>query len=645
MKNPNRYFLLFLFLLYISFLKGYSQPSYSANDPGRVPAYNQSFLYGTNMGYYGPSWDNIAKANIATGNATFNIQGAGAHTFRVPLPEDFVEYWGYDVELSAFAHYSSLGVRDNTIFLGFPSPAHRDYNKYGGCNESSWLFANMYSPIWDGGANGTPVNDTNYYAAYVYKIVSKYRSYTKFWEILNEPDFDGSGNGWKDPGQPGNWWDNNPPPCALTNMKAPIFHYIRLLRISYEVIKSLDSTAYIAVGGVGYPAFLDAILRNTDNPTDGSIDAAAHPLKGGAYFDVLSFHNYPMYSLSYWNNSINNFSYKRHSDAAADEFIKSKKRMDDVLANYGYNNITYPKKHVICTESNIPRKEFGEYIGTDQAQTNYVMKALLMSQQNDIRQFYLFALGESQTFANATQGYELMGLFQNLEGSGPLTNGGVYGHVFTSAGIGYKTTSEILRNYHFDNAKTQLMNLPASVSGGAYQDAIGNYVYVLWAKTTVDKSESASDTYSFPPALNAAPLLFKKAWDYSMTGAIVSIPSQSISLTGTPIFLSENFQLVSIRDRDQDENDEEKKFALRLSPNPASRFSALAFRLTAPAKVSVTLLDEHGRRVIYIPMSSTLPTGTHIISISGIDRLASGVYYCSFATEKVQFIKKLVINR
>lgn len=610
---------------------------------GRVPAYNQAFLYGTNMGYYGPSWDNLTKADIAAGNNAINVKGAGAHTFRIPLPEDFLEYWGYDAEINGFNHSFSLGVKDNTIFLGFPSAAHRDNNSYGGCGEQSWLFANMYSPIWDGGANGTPVNDANYYALYVYKTVMRYRNYTKFWEILNEPDFDASGNGWKEPGQPGNWWENNPPPCALTNMKAPIFHYIRLLRISYEVIKSVDSTAYITVGGLGFPAFLDAILRNTDNPADGSI-SAEYPVKGGAYFDVLSFHNYPMYALTYWDNSILDFAHKRHSDAAVEEFLKVKNRMAAVLAAHGYNNSLYPEKHFICTENNIPRKEFGNYIGSDQAQTNYVMKALLSSQINNIKQYYLFTLGEAKSPAEAVQGYEMMGLFQKLEGVGPLTNGGVYGHQFNSAGIGFKTTSEVLRNYQYDNTKTQLMSLPASIGGGAFRDAIGNYIYVLWAKTTTDRSESALATYVFPAAVNTTPLLDKREWDFSMTGTIVSIPSESITVTGTPVFLSENFQLVSIRDRDKQKDKDEKRFALKIYPNPATTYSSLQFTLTTPEKVGIIIFDEWGRIVRTIPPSS-YATGTHTISVRGIESMPAGIYYCRFETEKVQFLKKMIIAR
>ena len=641
-KHPIVYFLAILLCCISPAI--YAQINYSANDAGRVPAYNSNFLYGTNMGYYGPSWDNVTKANIASGNPALNIKGAGVKSFRVPMPEEFLEFWGYDAEVSSFNHYSTLGVKDNTIFLGGSSIAHRDNNYYGGCGNPSWLFANMFTPIWDGGANGTPVNDANYYALYVYKTVTRYRSFTKFWEIINEPDYDVTGNSWKDPGQPGNWWENNPQPCALANLKAPIFHYIRMLRISYEVIKSVDSTAYITVGGLGYPSFLDAVLRNTDNPVDGSV-TPEYPLKGGAYFDVLSFHNYPMYGLMYWDNSINNFAYKRHSDAAAEEFIKTKTKMATVLNARGYNNTTYPEKHFICTENNIPRKEFGDYIGTDQAQTNYIIKALVLSQQERIRQYYLFALGESANFADATQGYQMMGLFQNLEGVGPLTNGGVYGQQYTNEGIAFKTTSDLLTNYQYDAAKTSSLNLPATIGGGAFRDAIGNYVYVLWAKTTIDKSEAASAVYSFPAGANVAPLVNKRDWNYSITSITTSMPSQNIALTGSPVFLSENFQLVNLNDDERERRNAEKKLALSIYPNPANTFASVVFTLTSPSRVRISIFDTQGHLVKSIPFTSQLSSGTHKIAINGMEAFPSGVYYCRFETEILQMMKKLTIVR
>jgi hypothetical protein len=203
-----------------------AQINYTANDPGSIPSYNNHFLFGTNMGYYGPTWDDMSVADIAAGNPAKNVKGAGAKTLRPSLYEGFLETWGYDVRLIQFAHYASLGVQDNTVFLGLPaSDAHRDPNNYGGCADQSNLFKNMYEPIWDGGLNGTPVNENNYYALYVYKTVTRYKQWTKFWEIVNEPDQDGGTSGWKGPGVAGNWWENNPTPCELLNTKAPIYAY------------------------------------------------------------------------------------------------------------------------------------------------------------------------------------------------------------------------------------------------------------------------------------------------------------------------------------------------------------------------------------------------------------------------------------
>jgi hypothetical protein len=627
-----------------SFSTTFSQINFTANDFGQVPPYNGFFMYGTNMGYYGPSWDNHTLANIAAGNPALNVPGVGSKSFRIPLPEEFVEYWGYDVAIGQYNYYSTLGIKDNTLFLNDPAPWHQDPSFYNGCNVQSVIWSNLYTPIWDGGANGTPVNENNYYALYVYKIVTRYKNWNKFYEILNEPDYDLSGNAWKNRGEAGNWWDNNPNPCHLYNMRAPIFHYIRMLRISYEVIKSVDPTAYITVGGLGYPSFLDAILRNTDNPNGGAV-TAEYPLKGGAYFDVLSFHNYPMYGLSYWDNSIPGFAYKRHSDAAVEKFIELKTSMQTVLATHGYNNTSFPQKHFICTENNIPSKEIDGYIGSEEAEKNYVMKALVESQRNDIRQFYLFTLGDAKHDYEAATGYELMGLYKKLEGRGPLSNNGNYGQQYKDAGIGFRTTSEQLLNYRFDNARTAAMALPATIGGAAFRNDAGKYRYVLWAKTTVDRSENASATYSFPASSGFPLLLYKRDWNHSVTGITASIQSTGIALSGSPIFLEDNLQIVPLREPDSVRREAEKKLSLIVYPNPASKNASLRFTLTSPTKVRIDILDVQGKLVKQLPVSSQLSSGTHTIPLTGIESLPSGVYYCRFETDIIQLLRKITIVR
>ncbi|MEM9822906.1 MAG: hypothetical protein AAF985_17635, partial [Bacteroidota bacterium] len=404
--------LLCFLILFCFWLDSRGQINYNANDT--VPEYTHPFLYGANMGYY-PPWKDQQLANIAAGNADLGIAGVGVKTLRPTLPEFYLEDRGYENRLTTFQHYDSLGIEDLTVFIGFPSEAHRDTTHF--CDSSPYsseLFANMYESIWDNGENGTPINDDNYYALYLYKMVSIYKDFTQFWEIWNEPDFDYSGNAWRPAGMEGNWWDNDPDPCDY-KLRAPVFHYVRLLRISYEVIKYLDPDAYVAVGGLGYPSFLDAILRNTDNPIDGS-PSGAYPHGAGAYFDCLSFHTYPHIngSLRYWDNDLGGFVYTRHSDAAMAGVLEHQGEFRQVLYEYGYDGNIYPKKVEIITECNLPRLAFTEYIGSNEAQRHFLIKTLVACQKNDIQQFYVYDLGEKEYLQNASSSFDAMGLYESL---------------------------------------------------------------------------------------------------------------------------------------------------------------------------------------------------------------------------------------
>jgi len=331
-------------------------------------------------------------------------------------------------------------------------------------------------------------------------------------------------------GAAGSWWDNNPDPCQNA-LKAPIFHYIRMLRISYEVIKTLDPDAYVAIGGLGYPSFLDAVCRNTDNPDNGSANPE-FPLKGGAYFDCMSFHSYPHIdgSLRNWSNDINDFVYKRHSDAAANGVLILKKEFEAVLKNYGYGQ-NYPEKTYIITESNIPRVAFGDYIGSDKAQYNFLMKALIQVQKEDVLQFCVFNLGETKNESAASSEFQLMGLYKNLNDVNP------YEQIINSSGIAYRTTSNLLEKSKYNAEKTEELLLPDGVKGAAFVDDNGIATYALWAETKTDMSELATQSYSFPPSLNVNTLLVK-AWDYSKTGTIKTITGSRLQLTGSPVFVS-----------------------------------------------------------------------------------------------------------
>ncbi len=519
-------FIIPFYLLSLSLL---AQPNFTAND--QVVPYDGHFRPTVNLGEY-TSFSEEELADLAAGNTDLGVRGVGAKALRPGLFEEFVQSEGYDSKLDEYEHFYQVGLRENTLIVGFPSEIHRDQEEY--CEgKRSEMFANMYEPIWDGGANGTPINEENYYAFYLWNLVQKYGEYIRFWEIWNEPGFDFTGGlGWLPPGAPGNWWENNPDPCDY-KLKAPIFHYVRLLRISWEVIKTLSSEDYIVVSGTGFPAFVDAILRNTDNPEDGSV-SPDYPLKGGAYFDVKGYHAYPHFdgSLKTWSDDLMEFVYSRHSDAAADGLMMTRDTFQGVLSSHGYDGITYPKKLWMITEVNLPRKPFDDFIGSAEAQRNFMIKSVVACMQNDFLQMHVYKLAEDEPFEKAQSEFELMGLYKELDYNN------LYFQDVNEEGIAYKTVSDILFGKRYDETQTQELNLPDDVGGGAFFDEHQNYTYVLWAKTTQDSSETASATYSFPSNLSINTLI-KREWDHAYRPNSQSINSTNIALTAAPIFLTD----------------------------------------------------------------------------------------------------------
>jgi hypothetical protein len=493
----------------------------TANSFSSQVNYTGNYSYGVNQGYY-PGWSAENTATIATGSSVVNVKGVGVKSFRVPLYDDFLSTWGLTVELGKFQAYANLGADDNTAFVGSPDPSHRDPTTYPGTTEPSKTFKNLYEPIWLDLAQ-TQVNPNNYYAKYLYDVVKTYGAYVKFWEVVNEPDFTYSSAGWigdQNPLPPGSWFDHNPTPDELVNLRAPVFSYIRMLRISWEVIKKLQPNDFVCVGGIGYRSFLDAVLRNSDNPTDGTVNTN-YPAKGGSYFDIVSYHSYPMYNVTVGN---------RQSDAAATSYIATKNSMDALASTYGYNGLQYPKKQFICTETGVSRIMSGSNWGSNDGQRNYIIKASVLSQKNSIRQVYWFSLGDG---TDGTNPHERMGLYYYFGGNTP------YNQTASDQGKALKTTSDQLYGKTYDAARTSSLNLPSSVEGAAFRAADGSYTYVLWAKTTGDLSEYAGATYSFPNTVVASANLVRKEWDFSETNNATTISKTNITLTGSPSFFSE----------------------------------------------------------------------------------------------------------
>jgi len=602
----NKFSLSIFFLLSTILLS--AQVNYTAND--QVATYDETFRVGVNPGYNGPDWTDEDLATLSAGSPELNVPGVGMKNFRASLPEIFLDQWGYDIRVSAFEHYASLGMDKHTVFLQGPSNAHQSQESY--CDDSqSQLWENMYLPIWDGGANGTPVNDDNYAALYIYRTVSEYKDFVKFWEIINEPDFDYSGNGWKDVGEEGNWWENVPEPCDY-KLQAPVYHYIRLLRISYEVIKSVDPDAFVGIGGLGYESFLDIILRHTDNP-DGGLISADYQLSGGAYFDAMVYHCYPHIngSMRYWSNDVGGFVYTRHSDSAADGVMALKDSFEDLLFEYGYNGDTYPKKPFILTETNIPRIQFDEYIGSEEAQRNFAIKVQVEAIKNEVRQLHFFELAEKETAEDATYWVQTSGLYEKISDDTP------YNVTRTEAGIACQTTTHFLWEKDYDSAMTASLNLSNNIRGGAFKSGNGEYVFVLWAATETDMSEMTTANFSFPTSFGFENVQIH-AWDYKLTNDILNVLPTNISLTGTPVFIKGSTSIIN-------SVEELRVSHWRAYPNPVEDIFYLEFKNLHPQKGLLSLKDAAGREV-YQSTNDYFNIGTQSVEIPVKD-LTAGIYF------------------
>jgi len=619
--------ILLLYLILFTCLSLSAQTK-TAND--YIPPYTSEVFFGTNMGYF-PGWTDEDLATISKGDPNKGVEGIGTETLRPALFGHFLEQWGYEARIDAFKYYKSIGIEDVVCFIGEPSKEQRETKVY--CPEAgpSNHYRNLYEPIWDDGENGTPVNEKNDFALYVYKTVSLYKNYVKIWEIWNEPDLadrDFKGHSMAPPGTSGNWWDNNPDPCEY-KMRAPVFNYIRTLRIAYEVIKSLQPDALVATGGVGYPSFIDAVCRNTDNPKDGSV-SEAYPLGGGAYFDVLSYHCYPHIdgSLKKWNMAKFKHDLFRHTDKAAQGVVDAKNRFKVVLEKYGYTGGKYPKKHWILTEVNIPRKSFNDQLGSDEAQRNFIIKSVVLSKRENIRQYHIYNLAEASPHdmqVNLTE-FNTMGAYQSL------LNVPKYEMTLTDGGYAYKTSAQLLGGLAYDFDKTAALNLPSNIDGGVFTDSQNKEVIVIWAKTSIDNSEEAMAVYEIPNAWNSE-YLSRADWDYSKTKELVKINTATLNLTGSPIFIMSKSA----------ENLGNKSEPLDVIQRVDDEFITIYYTVSEDGFYDLDIIDKKGKRIVAVQDQKELTAGVYNAQVSK-KKIKSGVYFVRLLVKDQMVTERILVQ-
>ncbi len=446
-------------------LAGVNNPDGGSEATGLYP-----FAYGMNFGYYNSSLTDVKAAQLA--------RAAGGRSHRHKLTEPFLDQWGDKIHINELDTMTKAGDGNLICFLIGASAAHSKAPSGGDLEH--YAPKNLYEPIFT--ATGD-INPNNYWATFVARVVTNYKPYIHQWEVWNEPDQVG-----------GNWqatqsWATSPPkPSDLGWWNDSIFAYIRMLRVTYAVVHKLDPAGLVTLGGIGYPSFLNAILRYTDEETAGAVDAG-HPDKGGAYFDLVSYHYYPVFAPG-------------NSDVGAAGLVKLH---DDLEAELDRAGVT--GKGFVITESGAPRYAFGTTPGGSAYARNYLVKAMTRAQATAIRRIDWFILGDGVDPGASMDGFAYMGLYQNLKIVTDPANA-----IITESGTAYQTLADALSGGVADRDATVALGFATGTRGVAMRASNGNKAWVVWAEGS---DENATGKVSLANSGDVE----VRAWDYSKTHA------------------------------------------------------------------------------------------------------------------------------
>lgn len=525
----GRAFLIIPGLLFTLF--SYSQINYTARDFDHVLPYTDTIAIGMNPGYYpAPNYKSDEfQAELA--------KKVLCNTIRMQLTESFLHNNGYGVRLSTYQYLTgTLGFKNIQAFFGQngseqPTP-HRDTTKYPGAPFTSLLFLNMYEPIF---LKNGQVNPRNYCAKYIWDALQIYGPFLSVVEVVNEPDIP---YGYPIP----LWWTRMPKPGELKNLQAPLPMYIRFLKIAYLVTKTYNPKIRVTPGGVGFTSFLDCLLRYTDNPVDGSV-TPEYPYTGGAYFDLFSYHVYPFYRPRFRDKQYK-WEWHTNSDAFAEEITRYRDSFQVVFDRHGYDNVTYPKKPFMVSEVNIPDRSWKiqdvRVPMSGELSANFTPKLFVQCWKSDIKITDLYLIMQQMprapidTNLSESRLYWHMGPFEN--GNAPIATPG--DAILTPQGKAMVTWGTIFpRGFVYSAERTEAMNMPKRVKGAAFTNG-KEFRYIVWADTfDNDSSEVASATYSFPQKFNM-PKVRRYMWNYSDTDKSRVVSSQSIPLTGAPVYFT-----------------------------------------------------------------------------------------------------------
>ena len=465
------------------------------------------------------------------------LKYAGYNTMRKKFIEQDIEREG---ELNFLKRNKELGISDIIGFLTTPIKDHSSNRN----NNDKYKPLNLYERIW---ISENEVNPENYWANYTYNIISKYKDYIKIWTVWYSPDYTTKSGNIK------NWILYPPNSSDLDYWNAPIFDFIRMMRITYEVAKKIDPDCWVSVSTLKHYEFLDALMRYSDNPNNGTLNDD-YPDYGGAYFDCVGFIQYPDEKvIDIETNQIYN---KIGSDSLVQKINITKKNFESITKKYGFG-IKYPKKIFINEETGLGSdKSCNGILGDENMRINWIIKLSLLSLEYDIKHNHNTQLTNYKHCSYAD--YEnFEGYVYNIEKSFKLLK--------SSSKVRKILRKIHLEKYIFDKNKTSILrkNLskekfgivlkrksPKEIEDEYEYDY--DYIYSIWL---ICENEEISESTQFKLNIPFNPLII----DYNGKEKNATNSSE-ISISGTPIFLLGNIDHEEIEGNiENEENDENEK--------------------------------------------------------------------------------------
>ncbi|MBU1412564.1 hypothetical protein KKC22_13715 [Myxococcota bacterium] len=449
---------------------------------------------GINKGHRNTTWNDQQTADLAV--------RAGVNSSRISLPMSHLETWGYEIEVQDIAYYRDHGI-DRHLVAFLTKPTVECSTAPAGTADWELAYhmpAGLYEPIW---LSEGVVNPANCWARYVFDAVTVYKDVIDIWEIWNEPDWVAD---WHDTLT---WWDEPPTAGQLPRFNGNIFNYIRLLRVSAEVIRHIAPDALVATGGLGYPSFVDALLRYTDNPADGSA-TEAYPHRGGHWFDVHSIHYYPIFGGG-------------NSDTGVEGFLAHLQDHVNVLSANGSGPRTF-----IVTESGAPHLVVDDNPGGPEYARNYLLKVIAKARAEGVSGIDWFLLTDTAPPSELSSPFDYMGLFLDTADLSSPDDA-----VMTETGIAHATLSLLASNAE------SFAPLDGEVTGSGIDGVVMRFSdrmgYILWA--VADSGEDGATT----AVVTGTRPLIAYAWNYSADGdAMFPLDAgDSIPLTSSPVILVE----------------------------------------------------------------------------------------------------------